>query len=225
MRKSQILSGLHNKFNKLYDTGGFHITAGTFATKFVAFFGSIFVVRILSKADYGIVGYVDNIYSYAYLLAGFGLCYAALRYIIKAEDNKKKSYYNYVINHSLLRDIIIALVIICFNFFVTYPDKFQIAKYLVPVIALVVIFQDLVNNNLYSLRALFKNKAYAYISFAVSIALILGRIFGAYVLQATGVIWSRLIVNIVLSVFICVLLENSLSSKNHRCLPEMKSRK
>ena len=51
---------LRQKICKLYNTGALHITIGTFATKFVAFFGSIVVVRLLSKQDYGLMSYVEN---------------------------------------------------------------------------------------------------------------------------------------------------------------------
>ena len=106
-----------NIIRKTYESGAFHITFGTFATKFVAFFGSIVVVRLLSKTDYGVMSYVENIYSYAFILAGFGLSNAILRYLVKADTIEQKySYYKYIINQSIVRDCILALIII-----VIYP--------------------------------------------------------------------------------------------------------
>lgn len=186
---------IKEKLKRLFDTGAIHITLGTFATKFVAFFGSIFVVRLLTKEEYGLVSYVENIYSYALIFAGLGLCNAILRYVIIAEDSKKKSYFNFVIKNSILRDVIITALIIVINFWVKYPDSFSDAKKWVPVIALLLPLQDLVNNDLFTLRALFKNKAFAYLSFAVSVSLILGRMMGAYLFQVGGVLWSRVIIN------------------------------
>ena len=53
------------------------------------------------------------------------------------------------------------------NFWVKYPDSFSDAKKWVPVIALLLPLQDLVNNDLFTLRALFKNKAFAYLYLAM----------------------------------------------------------
>lgn len=198
--------GIQSKIKRLLDTGAFHITLGTFATKFVAFFGSVFVVRILTKEQYGLLGYVENIGSYALIFAGFGLCYSILRFVIIAPENKRRSYYDYCLKNSLIRDLVISLIIIVANFFIRYPDNFTDSKFWVPVIAILIPLQDVVNCELYSLRSLFKNKAYAYLSFAVSTALIVGRVVGGKVANVRGVIWSGLFIN---AFFAIVLLANT----------------
>lgn len=203
---------------RLFKTGAIHITLGTFATKFVAFFGSVFVVRLLTKSEYGLVGYVENIYSYALIFSGLGLCYALLRYVIIAPDNKKRLYFNYVIYNSFIRDIIIVFIIIIVNFFVKYPDNFSGAKIWVPILAILLPFQDLVNNDLYSLRTLFLNKSFAYLSFAVSSMLIVGRMLGAYVADIGGVIWSRVIINAVFSILILKYVNRLFPPKDESCL-------
>ena len=115
---------IKNKLEKMYDTGAIHITAGTFATKFVAFFGSIVVVRLLDKSDYGVMCYVENIYSYAFIFAGLGLSNGILRYLVIAEDDKeKKSYYDYIIKRSILIDLTIAVIIFSSELLSLYPHK------------------------------------------------------------------------------------------------------
>lgn len=215
---------LREKLIQLFDTGAIHITLGTFATKFVAFFGSIFVVRLLSKEDYGLIGYVENIYSYALIFAGFGLCYSILRFAIIAPENKKRSYYQYTTRHSIYRDIAIALLIVAVNFFIKYPDNFLEAKIWVPVLALLLPFQDLVNCELYSLRALFKNKAYAYLSFLVSTALIIGRVFGAVVGRVGGVLWSRVIINAAFALSMLFYVGRYFSKKDQQSLEKIELR-
>ena len=91
---NKLMSKLMNNLKKLYTTGALHITIGTFATKFVAIFGSIFVVRILDKSDYGLLGYIETIYGYAYLLIGFGLFNSLLRYLIIAKEERKETYFD-----------------------------------------------------------------------------------------------------------------------------------
>lgn len=52
-------------------------------------FGSIVIVRLLSKQEYGVLSYIENLYSYAYVIAGLGLSNALLRYVILAKSPEK----------------------------------------------------------------------------------------------------------------------------------------
>ena len=66
----KIRALVREKWTSLRDQGALHIFIGSFITKFVAFFASIFIVHLFSKPDYGVLGYVENIFGYVYLLAG-----------------------------------------------------------------------------------------------------------------------------------------------------------
>lgn len=193
------MASMMDRIKRLYNSGAIHITFGTFATKFVAFFGSIFVVRLLSKEDYGLLSYVENIYSYALVLAGFGLSYSLLRFAVLATDGrKKKSFFNYVVKNSLLRNLILLVIIFIVSRFVVFPSNYVGAATWLSVIAFLLPFQDLVNDDFFMLRALFKNRLYAYSALVVSVLLIVGRVVGAYFGGVGGVVWSRIIIN-----FIC----------------------
>lgn len=207
------------KIKSLYDTGAIHIVVGSFVTKFVAFFGSIFVVRLLSKSDYGVLSYVENIYSYAFVLAGLGLMNAALRFVVKAETSeKKRCYVDYIVRRGFLYDILITIVIVVVNFFAVYPDEFSDAKKWVPIIAFLVPFQDLVNELLSILRACFKNKLYAYLSLLVSTMLIAGRVVGAKIFAIGGVVCSRVIINAIFALFGMLLVFKFLLNKKDKSL-------
>lgn len=187
--------------NRLSHTGALHITLGTFLTKFVAFFGSIVVVRLLTKSDYGIMGYVDNIVGYASLFAGLGLFYALLRYVIIADDLEKKyACFDYVIKKGALRNAIIYLTVIALNFSVPYPENFSEARFWVPIAALLIPLTDFGNALLHTVRAFFENKLYAYASLLVSVALILGRLIGAWGWGIGGVFGLRVAITFLFSV-------------------------
>lgn len=205
---------MKEKIKKLYASGAFHITAGSFITKFVAFFGSIFVVRLLSKTDYGVLQYVENLYSYALVFAGLGLPYAILRYVVIADKGKKTAYLNYAIQHSFFRDFIICFAIIIVNYCIEYPDNFKDAKIYLPILALLLPFQNLFTNESYALRAAFRNKEYAYVACGVSILLIFGRIIGAKYFGLGGVIWSRLIINCVCASILATIIYRIYLPKN-----------
>ncbi len=189
--------------NILIKKGAAYIFCGSFFTKFVAFFGSIFVIRILSKEQYGILGYVENIYSYAYLIAGFGLSNAMLRYVILGKDiNEKYSYYKYVINKGCLINIGIVAIFILINHIYPHPVEYSNFRYLIDFLVLTIIFQYIVDAILLNERALFSNRRFAYISFGVSASLIICRIIGAYALKLDGVVFSRIIVNVIFAIIL-----------------------
>ena len=219
-------SNIGCKLSKLYNSGALHITIGTFATKFVAFFGSIVVVRLLSKSDYGVMSYVENIYSYAFIFAGLGLSNGLLRYLVLTENGEeKKQYYDYIIKRSMLFDIAIAVIMCLLSIFMKIPDKYASARYLIPVVALLLPFQDLLNEELFTVRSFFKNKLYALLAFVSSILLIGGRIVGAIVDGVSGVLWSRVLINAVFAVLMAVFVTKKLFPKERVKSLEIENRK
>ena len=179
----------------LYARGAFHILVSTFANKFVVFFGTIVVVRLLSREDYGLVSYVENIYGYVLIFAGLGLSNGLLRFIVLAEGALKRAYFRYILRASLVRNLVLAGVLLGGNAVAPYPPEFEVAREWVPVMALLLPLQDLVKDGRFGLRAVFENKTYANLTMGVSVALIVGRVAGAYLDGAGGVLWSRVIVN------------------------------
>ena len=209
---------LKKQITRLYATGALHITLGSFATKFVAFFGSIFVVRLLSKDQYGLLSYVENIYGYALVLAGLGLSYSILRYIIVVDKEKKATVFKYIIKRSLVINFILVLAILIVNFFNPYPEGFKDSIYLIPILSLLLPVQDLFNDGLYTLRATFKNREYAYWSTVVAFILIVGRIVGAIIYGVYGVVWSRVLINLIASIVLVFFCKKYLSFKDAKLL-------
>ena len=191
-----MVKRLKQKFSALYEKGALHITIGTFATKFVAFFGSIVVVRLLSKSEYGLMSYVENIYSYALIFAGLGLSNGILRYLVITEnESEKKGIFHYIVKRSFLINTIIAVVMCILGIAIKLPDNYSAARMLIPIVAILLPFQDMLNQGLYTIRSYFKNKLYAYLAFISSTVLIGGRIVGAILNGVTGVLWSRVLIN------------------------------
>lgn len=181
----------------LWNKGAFHIFAGSFLTKFVAFFGSIFVVRVLSKEDYGILGYFENIYSYAFIFAGMGLSNAILRYVVLGNSiDKKFAFYKYMVKKSFVINSCLTLGGILIAIVYPHPSQYKAFGYLLIILMLALPFQDLVNDNLYNERAMFANKRFALFSFLTSSVLILGRYLGGIFAGADGVVFLRTIINV-----------------------------
>ena len=175
--------------------GALYIFFGNFITKFVAFFGSVFVISVLSKSAYGTLGYIENLFNYAYLLAGLGLSIALLRYVVLAETaEEKKQYYRYIIKTSTAFNGIL-LVFACIVAYV-YPHKesFSEARWLLPLMMLSLPFHSLVDSSTSMYRAMFDNKRYAIVSCLSVSTLIAAKYLLARFFGLPGAVLSSVIV-------------------------------
>lgn len=82
--------------------GFFHVLLGGVAVKFVAFASSIVIVRLLTKDDYAIVVYVDNIYNYIYLVAGLGFASGVLKFCVSDDQAVNRSYFSFALKWGLV---------------------------------------------------------------------------------------------------------------------------
>ncbi|MCI8661618.1 MAG: oligosaccharide flippase family protein [Lachnospiraceae bacterium] len=79
--------------------------------KIVVMISNMVITRILTRSDFGMWGYILNIYSYASLIAGLGLDSGAFQF---GAENKGKGeayrYYKYCLNIGLIINIVIIAV-------------------------------------------------------------------------------------------------------------------
>lgn len=192
-----------NSISDLWKKGAFHILIGNFATKFVTFFGSIILIRMLSKTDFGLLGYMENIYSYAFICSGLGLYNALLRYsVLSKEREKKYSYYKYALIRGSAYNVLIVVAVIIFNMFYRHPIDFSVAGSLIPVLILALPFQDLVNTTQMNERAMLNNKRFATVSVVSAFVLVMARIIGAYAGDLPGVVAGIVAANVIVGVFL-----------------------
>lgn len=62
---SQLVDRARSGLASLKEKGAFAILAGSFLTKIAAFLGSLILVRIMPKSEFGVLGYMENLYTYA----------------------------------------------------------------------------------------------------------------------------------------------------------------
>ena len=197
---------IKDKISRLAETGAIHVVVGSFMTKFVSFFGSIFVVRLLTKQDYGILGYYENFIGYFSVFAGFGLNSGIQRYLVLANDMpEKESCYRYAIKKgSIINLCLVALAcMVCYLF--PHKEAFAPYKYLIIPLAFCVPFVFTEESVFSSLRALFDYKKYAFLSFGVATALITARVTGALINGTRGLLWTRLLMEITCAL-VCVFI-------------------
>ncbi len=200
----KIKNLVKDRVSRLAETGAIHVVVGSFMTKFVSLFGSIFVVRLLSKQDYGILSYYENFIGYFSIFAGLGLASGVQRYLVLIDDySGKKNCLLYAMKKgSIINLCLIALAcLICY--FYPHKEAFEPYKALIIPLALCIPFVFAAEAVFSSLRALFDYRKYAYMSFGVATALIAARLFGAVTGGIRGLLWMRLAMEIA-CVFVCV---------------------
>lgn len=202
-------------FANLKSKGALPIFISTFLIKFITFFGSFVLIRILSKNDYGIFSYFENIYSYLYLVAGLGLSNSIFRFVVIANgEEKKKSYYDYSIKiGSVINFNVVLFACILFNK-IDFPAPYSDYAYVIICLTMIVPFKYLIDCNLYLHRAMFKPKRYAFWAIIVSAAYIVSKILGGFAFGIKGVALFTIIAELVLCAFTFFSVQGKYFSKD-----------
>lgn len=200
-----LISRVCRSLDSLRQKGAFYVFVGQFLSKFVSFFGSVVIVRLLSKQDYGLLGYFENIYGYFFILAGMGLGNAIVRYVVLAKDaSQKRAVFRFCLFSALIFDLLITLLLFFASMAVKFQDGYESGAYLLGVMAFTLPFQDAFLNGCLHERAMFNNKSYALFSASVSMMLIGGKVIGALLFGLSGVVVSQLVIYVVASAVVLV---------------------
>ena len=196
-----MIKKLQASVKNAYKKGLLHILLGSFMTKFVAMFGSIFIVRILSKQEYGELGYMENFYGYIYLLAGFGLNNAIFRYVVLGkESNKQECYYRYIRKTNIAINCVLSVCALFVVSFYLHPSEFNRIVWLIKIYMFVLPLQSVCESEQLTFRALYDNGRYALYSFLTSLLLVCFRVLFAYVGGLPGVVVAQILVYITMEV-------------------------
>lgn len=107
-KKQELMS----KIRWIIDKGAVHILGTNVVNKVLSFFTNIFIVRFLTKSEYGIFGYANNIISFFLLVSGLGMLSGVLQYGSEnRSEEEKKLYFKYGMNFGLIINGILALLV------------------------------------------------------------------------------------------------------------------
>lgn len=185
------LAGACSMLSRLKGKGAPAVLAGSLLTKAAAFLGSIVLVRVMSKSDYGVLSYMENIYTYVYLLAGLGLNNAVFRYVVlKDGPSEKLGVIRFVLGRGAAINVVIISAGIAFAVLFPHAPEFSRAAALLPVMLLALPFQFSYDTFSYSLRALFRNGAYALAAVAAIALVWVGKVSGTVAGGLDGAVWA-----------------------------------
>lgn len=184
------------KIKGLLKGGFFHILGSSFINKCIAFVSNIFIVRILTKEEYGIFTGAFNVFFIVYLFSGFGITSGILYFCSKDISKEEKSaYYRYSFKFGFLSEIALSLAIIIYGLFcnVGIEETRQYIVYLaaMPFTAFLFDFFSII------LRAEKSNKKYSMLLNIHSFLYAGLAIIGALVFGITGTIIGRYIAYLV----------------------------
>ena len=202
--EKQTFSDLWEKLKEglitLKNRGFFHIIAGSTLAKIAGFVSVFFLPQFLSKADYGLLTYVDNIRNYVMLINGIGITNATLRYCAQeGSDEEKKGYFLMSLKVGIIADVL--LILFTGAAYLILPFPFEGAKFQLVLSACLPIFYFLFTDIQLLLRATFQNKRYSVYNFTYSFLLMAFQILFAVLWGVTGVMVGRYI-----SMAFCVLM-------------------
>lgn len=198
----------------LFERGALHVILGSYLTKFVSLFGSVFLVRLLSKNEYGILSYYENFFGYFAIAMGLGSASGILRFLVLPDSlEEKKGIFRYAFIFGNIGNLVVGLLSLVF--LLNYPHPLAFAGYSSVIFLLVFSLPFLFNMHfgLSSFRALFDNKRYAVLSFIFSFMIIAFRVLGALLGGITGTVALRLIAEIICS-FICIVALHKIHFRN-----------
>lgn len=186
----------------LIHKGLLHVMGSTIINKCIAFIANIFIVRLLTKAEYGIFTGAFNIFSIAVLFSGLGINSGLLYNCSKnIEPAKKKQFFRYGLLFGLGVQILLSIQILTYGLAgkvgIEESRKYIFELSLLPVFSYVVDYYSI------ALRSAQKNKEYArylnlnsvlYSLFAVAGCLaagVTGTILGRYAAYAVSAVVGR----------------------------------
>lgn len=202
--KKQQLSDLWEKLWEgvltLKRRGFFHIIAGSTLAKIAGFVSVFFLPRFLSKTDYGLLTYVENIRNYVMLFNGIGITQATLRYCAqKGSDEEKKGYFLASLKVGIAADVLIILITIVGYLIAPFP--FEGARFQLLLSSCLPILYFLFTDIQLLLRATFQNQRYSVYNFTYSFLLMIFQIVFAVLWGVTGVMIGKY-----LSMTLCVVM-------------------
>lgn len=173
----------------MYRKGALSIIIGNFTTNFLTFFGSIVIVRIMSKSDFGVLSYIENLYGFIYILIGLGMKNAILRYVILADDiDAKYSRYCFSLRFGTLSNIVIIVIALFINAFYPHPQEYGNVALILSVYCFMLLPQFIAESNIVGYRAFLKNNAFAKISIILSACIIFSKIVGYSIYNIPGIV-------------------------------------
>lgn len=177
---------IHQIKTKLFETGFFHVFGSNIINQLIAFLSGIILVRILSKAEYGIYSYAYNIINFFLVFNGFGAASGLLQTCSEVTDRSAQyEYYKLANRIAFLFDILLVAGLLIVSWIV--PFKIDGTNRMLFSMILLPVFLLAFNMKTTYFRATLKTKEFSYSNTASAIIVFLFSCIGAALFAEIGV--------------------------------------
>lgn len=199
------------KIKELFHNGFFHVLFGGTLTKVIAFLSSIIIVRFVDKNSYAYLNYADNIYSYVFLITGFGLDNAVLKFCVSDDREKNNAYLRFAFKYGLSFEIlVVAVAAVCMQ---VLPIAFEESRpYFYALILYPFLYYSVSLMQNFT-RARLKNKEYAYGALIQAAILCVVSIAAVKTIQAYSVVVGRYIGAVATIAYLAYVLRSEFDRK------------
>lgn len=186
---------------KLGNTGFFHVFGSTAINKIIGFASGIVLVRLISKAEYGVFSYAYNLLTFFMIACGFGAASGVLQMCSEQRgEEEKKQLYAYASKSSFYINLALSVVIILVSFAI--PLKIEGANLCLGMMAFLPIFSYAYEMQAIRLRTQRRNQEFSYSnSFSTLIIFLLSCIL-SYFYQVEGLIAAKYLAFLISSAFV-----------------------
>lgn len=177
--------------SKLAKTGFFHVFVSTVVNKILGFLSNFLIVRLISKADYGVYSSATNILSFFLLFTGLGTLSSVLQLSSEhsTEPKKRNNIFRYGSGIGIVFNIILGFVILIFAQVVEFPiagvNKLLFFLAFIPVLEIINEFQKIY------FRSKLDNQSYAKANTINTLFIVLFSVVGSYFYGVYGLIIGR----------------------------------
>lgn len=185
---------IKNGIKNLYQKGFFHILTSSILNKIMIFCSGMFIVRFLTKNDFGIYSYVQNLLSFFLLLNGFGINGGFIQYGSKENEKIKEGLSIYCLKYGFSINVFLSAIIILYSYFGDF--KIEEARIIFRLMAFLPNFTFLIELLQIDLRVNLKNKEMSVLLNLNTFFNLIGMVLGAKLSGLYGMILGKYIGNI-----------------------------
>lgn len=182
---------------KLFSTGFFHVFGSNVINKVLAFFSSVMIVRLVSKADYGVYTAALNKLSFFLLISGIGMTSAVLQLCSeKAEDKvENERLYRYGSSIGINFNILLALIIIIGA--AVLPESIKNSNNILMLLAFIPFLEIINEFQKVYFRSRLDNKSFSYANSIGTFFIVVLSVVGSLIYGIIGLIVGRYIAAVI----------------------------
>ena len=203
-----MFTSITGMVSRLRVSGFFHIFFSNILNMAIAFVTGIILVRVLSKSDYGIYSYANNVFSIFIIFNGLGATSAALQLCSETDDKAKRdalSNFGYLFGAKF--SFLLCLIILFVAAFIPLPVDGS--SQLLGFLFLLPLFIFLNEMQKVVLRSELRNSQYAYSNIVATFFILVGTVAGAFLWSTTGLIIGRYLA-VLMSIIVVAVVFHSL---------------